>query len=369
MTSVRVSLKDRSYPIFVGRGALKEAGCLLRGQGLLKNRALIVSQKPIASLYGKILTDSLAQAGFEISSHTVPFSKSSEAAKSEAVYLKLIRQMVRESGKNRSLFLVALGGGVIGDITGFAASVYRRGIPYVQIPTTLTAQVDSAIGGKTAIDLPEGKNLLGTIYQPKLVLSDPSVLFSLPERHWSDGFAEVIKYGVIEDLNLFSLLEKNGKDGIKSNVSLLEKVILRAAAIKAKFVERDEFDRKDIRILLNFGHTTGHAIETVSGFSGQYTHGEGVAIGMLVACEIAEALGILRDKNLVARLEKTLLKFGLPLFFKGLDTSLILNAMGYDKKSQMGKNRFVLPVAFGKMAIVKEVPTEIIAQALKRRKN
>ncbi len=368
MHSLHVALKERSYPILVGRDILKDAGQLIKKQNISQRHALIVSQKPIAVYYQNTVADSLAREGFETSFFITPAVKSSEASKTESVYSRLIKKIALCDGKNGSLFLVALGGGVIGDLTGFAAAVYRRGIPYVQIPTTLTAQVDSAIGGKTGIDLPEGKNLLGAIYQPALVLSDLSVLSSLPERHWSDGFAEVIKYGVIKDPALFSILEKNGKEGVKKNARLLEKVIFRSARIKARVVEKDEFDKKGLRIVLNFGHTAGHAIEAASRFSRQYTHGEAVSIGMLVACDISKLMGVLRETSLIERLEKTLVKFDLPLFYKGLTIESILKAVGYDKKFEAGVNRFVLPVAIGKTAVVKNIPVSVIAEALQKRK-
>ena len=368
MQTIRVSLKERSYPIIIGRELMRDAGRLIKKQNISRRNVLVVSQKGIAVYYQNTLSDSLSREGFEPTFFITPFSKSSEAAKSQAVYSRLIKKIASCDGKNGSLFLIALGGGVIGDLTGFAAAVYRRGIPYVQIPTTLTAQVDSAIGGKTGIDLPEGKNLLGAIYQPALVLSDPAVLNSLPERHWSDGFAEVIKYGFIKDPALFSLLEKQGKEGIKKNARLLEKVIFRSARIKAKLVENDEFDKKDLRIILNFGHTVGHAIEAVSRFSRRYTHGEAVSIGMLAACDISRQLGILKDASLMERLEKVLMKFELPLFYKGLASDAILKAIGYDKKSEAGKNRFVLPVSMGKTTVVKDVPLPVITEALQRRK-
>jgi 3-dehydroquinate synthase len=226
--------------------------------------------------------------------------------------------------------------------------------------------VDSAIGGKTGVDLPQGKNLLGTIYQPFFVLADTDLLSSLPDRQWSDGFAEVIKYGVIRDPALFSLLEKRGREGIRTNARLVEKVIVRSARIKARMVQSDEHDKKDVRIALNFGHTAGHAIEAASGFS-RYTHGEAVAVGMTVACGIARQMGILRDNALPERLETLLLKFGLPITIQGLSREAILKALGYDKKAQAGTNRFVLPVALGKVVVVKDVPSSVIAQALEER--
>ncbi len=366
MRPVTVSLGDRSYPVFVGTDILKEAGTLVKRRVLSRN-AIIVSQKAVASRHGAALTAALSRAGFTHDFFLTPESKSSEAAKSQAVYSKLIKHIAKRDGKNRSVVLIALGGGVIGDLTGFAASVYRRGVPYVQIPTTVTAQVDSSIGGKTGIDLPEGKNLLGTIYQPALVLTDIAVLESLPDRRWSDGFAEVIKYGVIRDPRLFAQLEKAGLQGLRRSKNL-EGVIRRCVEIKAETVARDEFDKKGVRITLNFGHTIGHAIEAASRFSHAYTHGEAVAIGMLAACDIASALGVLKDKALPERLGTTLIKFGLPLTYKGLAQDALLKAVGYDKKAEHGKNRFVLPVALGRTIIVRDIPVPMIVEALEKRK-
>jgi 3-dehydroquinate synthase len=368
MAWLRVRLGDRSYPIIISRGALSRAGQLIRKERISHRNVLVVSQKEIISRYESALRRAFEKEGFGVSLFLTPASANSEAAKSQAVWWKLIQKMASCDGKNKSLFLVAFGGGVIGDLTGFAASVYRRGVPYVQIPTTLTAQVDSAIGGKTAIDLPQGKNLLGCVYQPSLVISDPDLLTSLPDRHWSDGFAEVIKYGVIRDSWLFSFLERIGMDGLRSNGSLLEKIIFRCARIKAGVVEKDEHDKKGIRIVLNFGHTTGHAIEAASRFSSQYTHGEAIGIGMLVACDIAAEMGILKDAELTRRLEKTLVKFNLPLFYKGLTADSILKAMGYDKKNEAGQNRFILPARLARTAVVRGVPTAVILRALLKRK-
>ena len=321
MKVVRVGLKNRAYSIYIGPSVIQQAGALLKKSGLDKRRLIIVSQKPVAVYYEKPLRESLSLEGFESSVFLTPTSKSSEASKTQLIWTRLIRELARQDGKNRSLAVIALGGGVIGDLAGFAAAVYRRGIPYVQIPTTLTAQVDSSIGGKTAIDLPEGKNLLGTIYQPAAVLADTSALSSLPERHWHDGFAEVIKYGVIKDVSLFRFLEKKGMNGVRHEARSLENVIMRCAQIKADVVGADEFDRSGVRILLNFGHTAGHAIEAASSYSGHYTHGEAVAVGMLIACDISEKMGVCKDRELAARLEKILIKFGLPTYTKGLSAA------------------------------------------------
>lgn len=368
MRVAQVSLKERSYPIVIGSDLLRQAGSWIKKTGIRQRDALVVSQGPIAAFYESALADSLAREGFSASFFITPKAKSSEASKTQAVFLKLIQRLAQTDGRQCSVFLVALGGGVIGDVTGFAASVYRRGIPYIQIPTTLTAQVDSAIGGKTGIDLPQGKNLMGTVYQPSLVLSDWATLSTLPERHWNDGFAEVIKYGMIKDTRLFGMLEKHGKQGIVSHSHRLEEVIARCARIKAYVVEKDEWDKKEIRMILNFGHTAGHGIEAASGFSNRYTHGEAVAVGMLVACDLARRLGVLRDPSLPARLEQVLVKFGLPLFFKGITIEAILKAMGYDKKNEAGVNRLVLPVKLGQTQIVKAIPSAPIEEALRSRK-
>ena len=368
MRKVRVRLKDRSYPILIGSGLLSDLGRHLKSSGFSDRTLVVVTQKPVWFFLGKTVSDSLARAGFENALFLTPAAKSSEASKTQAVWSRLIRFLASKDGKNRSLAVLALGGGVIGDLAGFAAAVYRRGIPYAQVPTTLTAQVDSAIGGKTGVDLPQGKNLLGTIYQPSLVLSDLAVLSSLPERNWSDGFAEVIKYGVIRDAALFGLLEKQGVDGVRGNPRMLEKIVERCAKIKADVVASDELDKSGVRIVLNFGHTVGHAIETASQYSRAYTHGEAVGIGMLAACDIARETGVLKDPQLPARVENTLIKFRLPVYTKGLSVDAVMKAVGFDKKSAQKKNRFVLPVRLGKTVLVSDVPVSAVVSALEKRK-
>lgn len=369
MRTAWVRLTNRNYPIFIGRELLRDAGKLLKKHGLREKNVLVVSQPEIPSHLQHTLSDSLTREGFDPHYFLTPASKNSETTKSQAVFQKLLKRMAATDGSNKSLAVIALGGGVVGDLAGFAASVYRRGIPYIQIPTTLTAQVDSAIGGKTAIDLPEGKNLLGTIYQPVMVISDPSVLESLPDRRWSDGFAEVIKYGAIKDQGLFKLLERKGFQGIRGNARHLEDVIFRCAKIKSKLVEKDELDKKGFRMILNFGHTTGHAIEAAAGFSTRYTHGESVGIGMLVACDIAKQMNILKESGLAERLESLLIKFNLPTFYKALTVEALLKAMGYDKKAEGGVNRFVLPITLANVTIVRDVSQDVIREALLRRKH
>jgi len=368
MRTVRVRLKERSYPILIGPGLLSDFGRHLKATGLSGRYLVLVSQKPVWFHHGKSVQEALLREGFESALFLTPTAKSSEASKTQAVWARLIKYLAAKDGKNRPLAVVAVGGGVIGDLAGFAAAVYRRGIPYVQVPTTLTAQVDSAIGGKTAVDLPQGKNLLGTIYQPSLVVCDTSTLASLPERNWSDGFAEVIKYGVIRHPALFALLEKHGLDGVRDHSKLMEKIVERCAKIKAGVVAADEFDKAGVRIVLNFGHTVGHAIEAVSQYSHAYTHGEAVGIGMLVAADIAREMGVLKDPLLPERLESTLIKFRLPVYTKGLSTEAVVRAVGYDKKSLQKKNRFVLPVRMGRTQVVPDVPEAVLSASIERRK-
>ena len=368
MRVVRVRLKERSYPILIGSGLLLELGKHLKSSVFSGKHLVIVTQKNVWFHHGKTVLETLAREGFESSLFLTPVTKSSEASKTQAVWSRLVRFLASKDGKNRPLAVLALGGGVIGDLAGFASAIYRRGIPYAQIPTTLTAQVDSSIGGKTGVDLPQGKNLLGTIYQPSLVLCDIATLNSLPERNWSDGFAEVIKYGVIRDPRLFAQLEREGLDGVRAHAKLLESIIHRCVKIKADIVAQDELDKTGVRIVLNFGHTVGHAIESVSQYSRAYTHGEAVGIGMLVASDIAREMGILRDLSLIERIEGTLIKFRLPVYTKNVSGEAILKAIGYDKKSLQKKNRFVLPIKIGKTAIVTDVPTSVIAMAVEKRK-
>lgn len=368
MKSIRVGLKDRSYQILVGNGLLPNLGNWMKKLKISSQAALVVTQGQIAAHYRAPIEDSLIRAGFEPSFFITPAARSSEASKSETVFLKLVKTLSGCGSDHRSVVLVALGGGVIGDLTGFAASVYRRGTGYVQVPTTLTAQVDSAIGGKTGIDLKEGKNLLGSFFQPAMVLSDLETLRTLPERHWNDGFAEIIKYGVIKDPGLFALLETRGAESLRNDPRTLEKVVCACARIKARIVEKDERDKRGIRIILNFGHTAGHAIEAASAYSRQYTHGEAVMIGMLVACDISRELGLLRDTALASRLEKIAVKFGLPVYFKGIKIESILKAMGHDKKSENGRNCFVLPVTLGNMTVVRDVAQAAVVKALETRK-
>jgi 3-dehydroquinate synthase len=326
--------------------------------------ACVITNPKIKSLFAKQLTQALNQAGVKAIFFTVA---DGESSKSASVFFRLA-QKVAKTRPSEDKFFIALGGGVVGDLTGFLASVYKRGVPYIQIPTTLLAQVDSAIGGKTALDLPTAKNLLGTFYQPALVFSEISFLEKLPARQLKTGLAEVIKYAVICDRKFFLYLEKNSRRLLHKEQRALEKIVLRASQIKAAIVREDEREKLGNRTLLNFGHTFAHAIEAASGYRSQrITHGEAVAIGMLVACETAEILGLAK-KDAGERLEALLKKFGLPNKLpRWLKLDKILQAYRYDKKFIGGKNRLVLPLALGHAAVCRDIPEEVLRKALIKR--
>jgi len=288
-----------------------------------------------------------------------------ETSKSNKEATRLI-QKISQLDRHRGTFIVAFGGGVVGDLAGFVASIYKRGIPYVQIPTTLLGQVDSAIGGKVAIDTDLAKNLIGAFYQPRAVISDISFLKSLPAREIRSGFAEIIKYGIIADKNLFFFIEKNIKKLLKRDKTSLEYVIYKCSKIKADVVRRDEKDTKGIRAILNYGHTVGHAIEAASGYSKLYTHGEAIAVGMIIAAEISNELGLLKEKEL-ERIESLIKIIGLPTKIKSLKLKKIMDAQSYDKKIIHGVNRFILPTRIGKVKICENISKKMIADIIARR--
>jgi 3-dehydroquinate synthase len=357
--SVRVSLKDRSYNILIGPGLILKAGAILKSLSVGKN-AVVVTNKKLAHLYGKKIKDSLKKSGISSKIELVP---DSEKAKSEKTLISVINR-IGAYDKNKILFLLALGGGVIGDVTGFIASIYKRGVPYIQIPTTLLAQVDSAIGGKTAIDLPIAKNMVGSFYQPKAVISDTTTLGSLSMRQIRNGLAECIKYGVIKDRLLFEYLENNYKKALKLDRDVLQRIIISCSRIKAKIVEADELDRCGKRVILNYGHTIGHAIESAAEYSKKYNHGEAVAIGMISAARISSKLGLLKDIDRL-KIESLIRKCGLPIKISGLNISDIYRSLLCDKKFIHGRNRLVLPVGIGKVRIVEGIKRSVITNSIK----
>ncbi|MBC8310737.1 MAG: 3-dehydroquinate synthase [Candidatus Marinimicrobia bacterium] len=356
MQTISVALQNRSYPIWIENGLLAKIPEQLKpmNQG---QKWVIFSQSEIISLYGSTLREGLKFAGFHVELIVLPDGEKAKSLSAlEDVYSNLIKL-----GCNRSSTFLALGGGVVGDVTGFIAATFLRGVDYIQIPTTLLAMVDSSIGGKTGVNLPKGKNLIGAIWQPKAVVIDPKLLESLPEREIFSAMGEVIKYGCILDKDLFSLISDNMDSMLKlSNPELLTEVIGRCVKLKADIVAEDEHEG-DKRRILNFGHTIGHALETHFGFN-KLRHGEAVAYGMLVAgrLSIEELRFKKEDFDLLQEIIGQLPLPKLPEF----DTEEILLIMQRDKKVKDGKIHFVLLVEIGKAVIVDDVSEKSIINAM-----
>lgn len=361
MKKVKVDLGPRSYEIVIGYKIIDRLAALLEGLKIGRD-AVVISNPAISHLHGAHLNSALSRKGFGVRFYTAP---DSELSKSEKVCFGLINKIAAYDVRKK-IFIIAFGGGVIGDLAGFIASIYKRGIAYIQVPTTLLAQVDSAIGGKTAIDLAVGKNLVGSFYQPRLVFSDLSFLRSLSLRQVRDGLAEIIKYGVIKDTKLFEYVEKNYEDILNMRIVSIEKVVYDSSRIKAAVVKIDPADTCGKRAILNFGHTIGHAIEAAACFTKEYSHGEAIAIGMACAADIADKMGLLGSSD-AKRIECLLSKVGLPTSSTGLCIEDIMKAHLYDKKFIHGKNRFVLPVKIGSVKIKEDIPIKLIETVLKRR--
>lgn len=354
-----VALRENPYPIYTGHGIFARVPAWLSHAGVGKD-AVIISHPLVERLHGAGLTAVLKGKGYSVKVFNVP---EGEASKSAVHALRLIEQIAAYD-VGRRIFIVALGGGVVGDLAGFVAAIYKRGVPYVQIPTTLLAQVDSSIGGKTGIDLKCGKNLVGAFHQPQMVVSDAAVLKTLAKRQLINGLAEVIKYGMIADRTLFAYIERNYAALLKGDRQALTHVVARSTAIKARVVASDEKETKGLRTILNFGHTAGHAIEAATRY-GQYQHGEAVALGMRVAAEISMALKLLKIAD-AGRLNQLLDAVGFPQRIQGAQLSKIMDLMRHDKKFVAGKNRFVLAQGIGRVKVVEGIPQEIITAALKK---
>jgi len=356
----KVRLKNSPYNIVVGSGIIRLLGKELKKTGIAGD-AYIISNRRIYLRFAGQIRESLKSAGFETGHSLVPDAETSKSFKTAQTLIGNISSF----DKKRRLFIIALGGGVIGDLAGFVASIYKRGIPYIQVPTTLLAQVDSSIGGKTGVDLSQGKNLLGAFYQPRLVFSEINFLKSLPLRQVRSGLAEIIKYGAIKDPRLFGYLEKHYSEILALKQSALEFVVWRCSGIKARIVEQDEKEKKGIRTILNFGHTLGHAIEAAGAY-GKYNHGEAIALGMLLAADISKELNILTPQK-HARLETLIGASGLPTRIKNIPLAGIVKAQFYDKKFSGKKNKFVLLQDIGKTRIMENVPLEMIRKVTRSR--
>ena len=325
MEKVRVELGDRSYDICIGSNILGKIGSKLKSLSVSPKTA-IVSNPAVYRLYGKKVLNSIKSSGFDVIPVIIP---DGEKYKDISIVQKIYGELLMHRLDRKSA-LIALGGGVIGDITGFVASTYMRGIDYIQIPTTLLAQVDSSVGGKTGVNHKLGKNMIGTFYQPKLVWIDIDTLKTLPKRELRAGLAEVIKYGVIWDSKLFKFLEENKEKILSLNKKALGYLIKRSCEIKAAVVSKDERE-SGLRAILNYGHTIGHAIETVTGYK-KYLHGEALAIGMFIEAEIAESLKLLKEKT-VQRIKSLIESYGLPTKIPvRINRNTLLASMQLDKK-------------------------------------
>ncbi|MCA9395926.1 MAG: 3-dehydroquinate synthase [Candidatus Omnitrophica bacterium] len=365
LKTIRVAVKPNPYPIYIGSQSSSKLAQYI-SENKLSGTAVIVTQKEIWKHHGKKLAEQLSASGIHAKTFIAPATQKSEQMKSFSSLRKLLEKVADWECAGEGLFFIALGGGVVGDLTGFAASVYKRGVPFIQIPTTLTAQVDSSIGGKNAIDLPCGKNLIGTIYQPKFVLIDPDYLKTLSTEFFFDGMAEVIKYAMIMDEKLFRYLEKYSDKVIDRSDDALERIITNSCRIKAQIVSKDTMDTKGIRAVLNFGHTIGHAIEAAGGYQG-YSHGQAVAVGMLLAAELSLDLNVMSNRAVVGKLRKLLSTYSLPQTIpSSIKIIPLLNALLYDKKRIGGKNRFILIKDIGSTEIYTDVPTELIEDRVKK---
>lgn len=369
MQTIRVDLSATgnaaSYDIYVGAGLLARAGDYIASL-LARPKVAIVTDETVAGLHLDALKASLGQNGITVSSLSLP---AGEGSKSFAMLEKLTDWLLAEKIE-RDDIIIALGGGVIGDLTGFAAAILRRGVSFVQIPTTLLAQVDSSVGGKTAINAASGKNLIGAFHQPRLVLADTDVLNTLPQRDFLAGYAEVIKYAALGDADFFDWLESNLDGLLARDTALLQEAVARSCSAKAAIVAADEKE-KGQRALLNLGHTFGHAYEALTGYGQDLLHGEGVALGMVMAYELSASLDLCPPED-AARLRRHIAAAGLPVDSFAIagapfDVAALTEAMAQDKKVRQGVMTFILVTGLGKAFISNDVTPEQLDGFLRER--
>ena len=358
MRSVKVSLGTRSYEIKIGGGLLESLGrdCSSLQLG---RKCAVITDVNVAPRYAETALASLKRAGFDAALITVPAGETAKRLKQvESCFNQLAGHRLE-----RKSFIVALGGGVVGDLAGFVAASYLRGIPFVQVPTTLLAQVDSSVGGKTGVNLKAGKNLVGAFYQPRLVLCDLTTFRTLPEREFRAGLAEVIKYGVIYDAALFSRLERDMGMILRRDATALAHIVARSCEIKAEVVSQDETE-SGLRAILNFGHTIGHAIEAITAY-GRHLHGEAISIGQVAAAHLSAELLGLPAKD-VQRIRALFVAAGLPVSIKlnSAQRTKLLAAMTLDKKVSGGEIKFVLAERIGKVQWGQRVPLAAVQRAL-----
>jgi 3-dehydroquinate synthase len=357
MEKVHVDLGRRSYDIEIGRGNLKDVAKLCDAEQD-DAHCVIITDSNVDELYSEPVGDALQEAGAQVD---ILVADAGEQSKSPEVAADLWEQML-DQGADRKTVVIALGGGVVGDLAGFVAATFTRGLRFVQVPTTLLAQVDSSVGGKVGVNLPGGKNMVGAFWQPRGVIIDVAVLESLPEREFRAGMAEVVKYGVIQDAEFFAYLETNVEAINNRNAGVLSYIVKRCCRLKADVVEKDEREETGLRAILNYGHTFCHAFEAATNYE-ELLHGEGVAIGMMCAARLAERLGRV-DMAFVARLQKLLESFQMPLDVPAVEHDELIELMYRDKKVERGKLRFVLPTQMGHVELVNDVGTEDVLAAL-----
>ncbi|MEJ6521258.1 3-dehydroquinate synthase [Shewanella bicestrii] len=352
---IQVDLGERSYPIYIGQNLMSDSETLSRY--LLKKRILIVTNETVAPLYLKQIQDTMASFG-EVSSVILPDGEQFK----DLTHLDSIFTALLQRNYGRDSVLVALGGGVIGDMTGFAAACYQRGVDFIQIPTTLLSQVDSSVGGKTAVNHPLGKNMIGAFYQPQIVIIDTECLQTLPAREFAAGMAEVIKYGIMWDAEFFQWLENNVQALKSLDTQALVYAISRCCEIKADVVSQDETEQ-GVRALLNLGHTFGHAIEAEMGY-GNWLHGEAVAAGTVLAAQTAKSMGLI-DESIVRRIVQLFHAFDLPVTApESMDFDSFIKHMRRDKKVLGGQIRLVLPTAIGRADVFSQVPESTLEQVI-----
>ncbi|HUT68950.1 MAG TPA: 3-dehydroquinate synthase [Dehalococcoidales bacterium] len=355
MKKIKLELGSYGYEVRVGTGLLARVGLWLKERGY-SGKAVIITDTTVEGLYAEVLERGLANAGFDVTILEVP---SGEEQKSLETAGRLYGDLT-DAFTERTTPVLALGGGVIGDLAGFVAATYMRGVPLIQVPTTLLAQVDSSIGGKTAVDQGQLKNIIGVFYQPRMVVADIDTLKTLPEIELANGMAEIIKSAAIRNRHLFDFLDINMNKVIELHPSVLETIVLETARIKAEIIEKDEKEA-GLRGILNYGHTIGHAIEAVSDF--RLKHGQAVAIGMMAAAKISSRMGIL-DESEVVKLERIIKKAGLPAEMPDIDKEAVMRAMQHDKKVLQDRVRFVLLKSIGDAFISDEVDPALVEEVL-----
>ncbi|MDP2213194.1 3-dehydroquinate synthase [Phenylobacterium sp.] len=360
--TVNVGLGDRAYEVRIGTGMVAQAGRHIRPL-LKRGRTAVISDETVWRLHGDALTHALAADGVEARPILVPAGEGSKSFEMLAQVSDDLLAMELDRGD----LIVAFGGGVVGDLAGFAAAIYKRGIDFVQIPTTLLAQVDSSVGGKTAIDTPRGKNLIGAFHQPRLVLADLDILATLPARELRAGYAEIIKYGLLGDFAFFEWLEVHGQDVVSLDHEAVARAVRRSVEMKAEIVAQDEREAGQ-RALLNLGHTFGHALESESGYGEALLHGEAVAIGMAMAFRFSARQGLCSVQD-AGRAEAAIAAVGLPVRLHDLDghpfdATRLLGHMGQDKKAEGGRLTFILARALGEAFVARDVDAEAVLEFL-----